>query len=104
MQISQLAQNIWKYLSILAVLVAMGIGMLIGKDLYPASLTSQPKTLTLLPTELKGLQPLILPGEAGTCLPFLIYTSLPPKCKTLDGSFIQAGGTSPYVIVIPGTK
>ena len=102
MRISQMAKSMWKYLSVLAVLVATAIGVFIGKDLYPASFASQSKTPTLLPAEPDGTQPLIIPGEAGTCLPSLIYTSLPPKCKTIDGSFIQAGES--YVIVIPGTK
>ena len=104
MRISQMAKNMWKYMSVLAVLVATAIGVLIGKDLYPASFASQLKTPTLLPADPNGWQPLIVPGEISSCDFSLIFTSLPPKCKASDGSFIQANGTSPYVILIPGTK
>jgi len=92
MQISKLAKNVLKYLPVLAVLVATGISLFIGQALYPASLDSQPKT------------PMEILGARGTCVSPLIYTSLPPKCKTSDGSFIQANGISPYVIRIPEVK
>jgi hypothetical protein len=104
MRISKLANDVWKYLSVLAVLVATGIGVLMGRDLYPVSLASGSQTPTLLSAEPDGLQPLLVLGEPGTCLSSLIFLSLPPKCKTLDGSFVQAGGPSPYVILIPQGK
>jgi hypothetical protein len=104
MRISQLANHVWKYLSVLAVLVATVVGALMGRDLYPVSLASRSQTPTLLPAEPDGLQPFLSLGETGTCLSSLIFLSLPPKCKTLDGSFIQAGGPSPYVILIPEGK
>jgi hypothetical protein len=104
MSILHLAKNIWKYFSILAILVATVIGVLIGRDLYPVPLASRSQTPTLLPAEPDGLQPLVVPGEFSSCDFSLIFLSLPPKCKTLDGSFIQAGGPSPYVILIPPGK
>jgi hypothetical protein len=91
-------------MSILAVLFATVIGMLIGDNLYPASLASQREIPARLPAEPDGLQPFLALGEPGTCLSSLIFLSLPPKCKTLDGSFVQAGGPSPYVILIPQGK
>ena|SRR5215208_8533553 len=104
MRISNLAKNMLKYLPVLAVLIATVTGLFIGKDLYPASLSSQSETLTQLMAELKNPPPPIVLGEVGPCGFSNVYTSLPPKCKTSDGSFKQANGTSPYISRIPDTK
>lgn len=104
MGIAQLIRNIWKYLTLAAVLVVIGIGALIGDSLYSTSLTSRLETPTLVQANPSGTQPLILPGQFSSCDFSLIFTSFPPKCKTSDGSFIQANGTSPFAIMIPGTK
>jgi hypothetical protein len=104
MRISQLANNLWKYLSVLAVLVATLIGVLIGDNLYAISLPSQPKTPALLRSEANGAQPLLAPRAVSSCDLSLLFTSLPPKCKTSDGSFMQANGAAPFVIMVPGAK
>ena len=102
MRISQLAKNMLAYLPVLAVLAATVIGLFIGKDLYPTSLDSQAKTPTQLPVEPNDPQPPINPEALGPCGLSNIYTSLPPKCKTPDGSFIPVPGTSSNSIVPEG--
>jgi len=88
---SNLVKNILTYLPVLAVLVVTVLGLWIGKDLYPSLFPSETNT----PTQPRGLLSL------RTELPCnLIYTSLPPKCKTFDGSFIPADGISPLVIMV----
>jgi hypothetical protein len=102
MQNSKLAKTMLKYLSILAILAATVIGLFIGKDLYPIALDSQPKTPTQLSTEPNSPQPPIVLGTIDPCV--AIYLSQPPKCKTLDGTFIPLPGTTPYIIVTPEGK
>jgi hypothetical protein len=92
------------YLPVLAVLVATVLGMFLGEGLYPTSLDSQDEPVTQLAIAPDNPQPLTVLGSPGTCMGGLIFTSLPPKCKTFDGSFILANETSPYVILSPGGK
>jgi hypothetical protein len=99
MRISKLAKSRLKYLPILVVLAAITIGLFLGKDLYPPSLDSQPKTLTQLPTEPNNSQPPIILRTIDPCV--AIYLTQPPKCKTLEGKFIPLPGTTPYIIVTP---
>jgi hypothetical protein len=99
MRISELAKNTLKYVPILVVLVAMVTGVLIGKDLYPTILFSQPK-----PPVRSLMEPLIILGKDDLCGFSNIYTSLPPKCKTLDGEFIPVLEASSYIIVTPEGK
>jgi hypothetical protein len=84
MRSSKLRKNMWKQLPVLAVLVATLLGLLIGKDLYP--------------------KPPITLEAQGPCGASNLYTSLPPKCKTLDGKLIPLPGTSPFVVVTPEGK
>ena len=100
MRNSQLVKNILTYLPALVVLGATVIGVLIGKDLFPTSLDSQPKTPMRSLTDPNNPQLLIIPGTDSPCGFSNIYTSLPPKCKTLDGKFIPVPETS-YIIVTP---
>ena len=104
MRSSKLAKNLLKYLPVLAVLVATVLGLFIAKDLYPPSLDSQHKTPALLSREPNNPEPPIVLGAQGPCGFSNLYTSLPPKCKTLDGKFIPAPGTSPYILVTPEVK
>jgi hypothetical protein len=92
MRISKLAKNMLTYLPVLAVLVATVIGVLMGRDLYPASPASPPGIL------------MIAPESGEPCGLSAIYTSLPPKCKTLEGKFIPVPGTSPFILVTPEGK
>ncbi len=90
MRISNLVKNVLTYLPVLAVLVVTGLGLWLGRDLYPALFLSETNMLT----QPRGLLSL------GTEVPCnLIYTSLPPKCKTFEGSFVPADGISPLVIL-----
>jgi hypothetical protein len=92
MRIPPLVKNMLKFLPVLAVLAAAVLGLLIGEDLYPASLASQSETPAQVVTEPNIPQPLIVPGEAGQCLPSAVFTSLPPKCRTLEGKLIPLWG------------
>jgi hypothetical protein len=85
MRSSKLAKNLLKYLPVLAVLVATVLGLFIGKDLYLTSFDSQSKTPALLSPEPNNPQPPIALGAEGPCRFSNLYTSLPPKCKTLEG-------------------
>jgi hypothetical protein len=99
-----MVKNMFKYLPILAVLIATLIGVLLGKDLYPTSVDFQSKTPTQLSTEPHSSQPLIILGSEDSCGFSNIYTSLPPKCKTLGGEFIPLPGTSPDIVLTPEGK
>jgi hypothetical protein len=101
MRISTLAKNSLQYLSVLAMLAAMGIGLFIGKGFYPASPNSSPRTTSQVWSAPHNLQ--LLPVPQGRCIFPLIYTSLPPKCKTADGKFIPVPGSS-YLFLIPERK
>ncbi len=90
MQFSKLAKNMLKYLPVLAVLAAIALGLFLGKDLYPTGLDSLSET------------PLIVLGADGPCDSSNLYTSLPPKCKTLDGKFVPVPGSS--ILVTPEGK
>ena len=90
MRVSKLAKSMLKYLPILVVLAATVIGLFIGRDLYPASLDSQPKN---------PLQPPTVLGTIDPCM--AVYLTQPPKCKTLDGKFIFLPGASPSLMETP---
>jgi hypothetical protein len=104
MQKSKLVRSMLKYLLILAILAATIIGLFIGKELYIISLDSQPKTPTQthVPTEQNNPQPPIVLGTADLCV--AVYLSQPPKCKTLDGTFIPVPGAAQFILVTPEGK
>jgi|WetSurMetagenome_2_1015567.scaffolds.fasta_scaffold989108_1 hypothetical protein len=104
MRNSPIVKNMLKYVPVGAVLVATLMGMLLGKDLYPTSLDFHSKTPTQLSTEPNSRPPLIIMGSEGPCGFSNIYTSLPPKCKTLEGEFMPVPGSSPYIGLTPGRK
>jgi hypothetical protein len=101
MYISKLAKHLSKYLPVLAVLLATVIGLFVGRDLYPASSDSPSKTPAQFLARPDNPQPPILLGAPDPC-GALIYTSLPPKCKTLDGEFMFVPGTSSIVVIPEG--
>jgi hypothetical protein len=94
---SKLVKNALKYVPVLAVLLAITIGLLIGKDLYTPSFNSQSMT------QPNRSQSSLVLGEIDPC-DALIYTSFPPKCKTLDGKFIFVPGSAPYIWGTARTK
>ena len=104
MEASKRARSILKYLPVFAVVVAAVISISIAKDLYQMSFDSQGIITTRLPTEQREPQPMNILETAGSCGFGHFYTSYPPKCRMLDGSFIQAPGTSPYAVLIPKPK
>jgi hypothetical protein len=103
MRVPKLVKRILKYLPILAILAATLTTVLLGKDLYPGSLDFESKAPLTIPAEANASQPLIVNGTSSPCPLSTIYTSLPPKCRTLDGEFIPLPGAS-NIIVIPGIK
>ena len=88
MRVSRLAKNVLTYVPVLAVFAATVLGLLVGNALYPAAPDSQPETPSPLPGDPSYPQPLFVPKAEGRCAGPLIYTSLPPKCKTWEGKFI----------------
>jgi hypothetical protein len=103
MRISKLAKDLTSYLPVLAVLAATVTGLLIGKELYPGSLPSQPVILAYVQAEPGDPGPLPIQDAGGPCLSSLIFTSLPPKCRTFEGKFIPLPGAS-NVFLIPERK
>ena len=109
MHASKLGKSMLKYLPLLAVVVAVIAGTLIGKDLYSRSRDAGIQAATALqieqarrlPWERNTPEVLIYPATAGTCFGPLIYTSLPPKCKTIEGEFIQLPGSSEVFVLPP---
>ena len=95
MQTTKLAKSILNYLPILAVMAAVVLGMVMAKDPDQPSLNSQAINTTPL---------LMLPGADSPCISPLIYTSLPAKCKTADGTFIQVDEMSSNVFTVPKVK
>ena len=104
MRIPKLIKSQLKNVPMLAVLAAISIGMFIGRELYRLPVDSQPVIPTQLPTEPGSITPLHVPGVTSSCDFGLVFASLPPKCKTLDGSFIQANRSWPFVVKVPGAK
>jgi len=105
MHTSKLIKSILKYLPLLAVIVLVVLGVSIAKDLHQTSLGSQLKTPAQSAT--KQIKPPLLPNPVGTgsCALPNVYTSLPAKCKTADGKFIQGNNWSlPIIPMIPELK
>lgn len=90
MQISKLTKNLLKYLPVLVVLVAIALGFFLGKDASPTSLDSLSE------------QPLIVLNVDQPCDSSNLYLTLPPKCKSFDGTFSPVPGS--YMQVIPEDK
>lgn len=114
MQTSKRVKSILKYLPVLALLLAAVSGLLLGKGLIRPSLPSGVEATTQLSTErdhpllVQPESPRLLPfydGTGGTCFSHEIYTSLPPKCRTLDGTFTPLyGDEGPYGLIVPWPK
>ena len=104
MKSSKLAKSLLTYLPLLAVMAAVVIGVFIGKSLYPISVDSQRETPVLVLGDQNNLPLLAISGAARSCISPLIYTSLPPKCKTADGTFMQINGMPSNFIPLPKGK
>jgi hypothetical protein len=93
-----------KYVAVLGVVAAIGVGLFLGRDRYQIPDESRSIVAAPVLTE-SSAPPLLLElGKQGTCSFGLIYMSLPPKCRTADGGFIQASEGSPFVMQVPGVK
>lgn len=100
MQISKAVISVLKYLSCLAILMTIALGLFAGKNLYSSLFDVQSKSAS---AESNNLLPSFILGETDPC-ESLIYTSLPPKCRTFDGKFIAMPEFSPYISAIPKGK
>ena len=78
MQTSSFTKNLWRYLPLLIVMVVAIAGSWVINDLRSESNDTPQGTNTQLRFE-----------SQGNCISPLIYTSLPPKCRTADGSFVE---------------
>lgn len=87
MTTSKLEKRLITVLSLLVVVTASGLGMFLLDDSHQAE---------------RALLPLV--AESERCFASLIYTSLPPKCKTIDGTFVQLGEMPSGMIVLPERK
>lgn len=117
MQASKRIKSLLSYLPLLTMLVVAATGIWIARDLYQASQAAQvqnppaseqgnlppPRQGNLPPAEQVDPELLVFPGDLDSCISPLIYTSLPPKCRTLEGKFIQLPGTSPRIFLVPAT-
>lgn len=104
MKISKLPKNISKYLPLLVVMILVVSGLFIANDLRQALFESQFKTPTRLSIESVDPQWSAGFGVTGLCASPYIYTSLPAKCRTTDGEFIQINGLPSNIVVIPELK
>lgn len=101
MHISRAAKNVFRYLPVLAVMAATALGLLLGNALHPTSSDFQLESPSQILVEPNAPQPWFVPGAEGTCLPGAIFTSYPPKCKTLDGKFIPLDDVFPSIGLPP---
>jgi hypothetical protein len=105
MEISKLAKNISMVLSLLAVMIVIVAGSFIASDLYRTSPPdSQVKTLAQISIEQPNPKLSQDFGVLGSCSSPYIYTSLPAKCKTIDGEFIPLNDLAPNIVVLPESK
>lgn len=102
MQTSKFLKMIMTYLPAVAVIAAIALGALLGRSLYRSPVVSGNRARAQLSAP-AIVAPVLFTQELGTCIPSEIYTSLPPKCKTLDGRLIEVPGTA-NIFVTPPVK
>lgn len=100
MQTSIIKKLLLKYLPLLIVMAVALTGSRMIKDLDPKVVDSRTE-INEIPLQTEQLEPQLLNVNEteNECFGPLIYTSLPPKCRTLDGDFIQIDEVHPYIIV-----
>lgn len=94
----KLVKRMWKYVPLLLIFGVALTVFLLRTDLHRGSsdfdstspLADSPQLLNIV-------------GTLDACPLSTIYTSLPPKCRTLDGEFIPLPGAS-SITLIPGIK
>ena len=104
MRTSKLVKGIVVHLPILAVMLIAVTGMFVVKELYPPAPDFRVGAITQFLAEPANPQVLLAPGTVGRCLSPLIYTSLPPKCRTASGAFVPMDGFPANVFVAPAGK
>jgi len=93
MPVSNITKSLLRYLPLLIVMVVAIAGSWVIKDLRSGSIDSP-----------EGINLQLRFEAESTCLSPLIYTSLPPKCRTADGSFVQINEFPSNIILIPESK
>ena len=96
MQISKTAKHVFAYLSLLIVIIAAAVGGLIIIKSPPQKLDAAEVPAMVQPNNSTSIQSL---SGMGTCTLPNVYTSLPAKCRTADGKFIQGDWSSPTVLI-----
>lgn len=104
MRIPKSVKRILKYVAVLGVVAAIGVCLFLGRDRYQIPDESPSFAPAPVPTASSAPQRILDLEELGSCSSGLVYMSLPPKCRTADGGFIQAGEGSPFVMQVPGVK
>jgi|SRR5687768_11556415 len=104
MQASELAKNISKLLPVLAALALIVTGLFSAGDMPSVSRKLQGGSNA--PVLVEPDDPIVFRAieAADLCISPYIYTSLPPKCRTADGSFRQLGDVSSILRVPPSGK
>ena len=98
MEISKLSKKISKYLPLLVAVVVAVTGVFIAKDVRQTSFDSQMSIEQINPELSASFE------STGSCALPYIYTSLPAKCKTLDGKFIPIDGMPSNLVGLPELK
>lgn len=103
MQVSTLVKNLLKYVPVLIVMLVAVTGILLAKNIH--SLNPDLQILhTQAQTELNNSEFTILSRAMRPCMSLQIYTSLPPKCRASDGSFVQFHSLPSNIITLPGPR
>ncbi len=96
MQISKTVKHLFVYLSLLIVIVvAMVGGLVITKSSPQKSDTAQVPAI-VRPNNSNSNQS---SPSTGICTLPNVYTSLPAKCRTADGKFIQGDWSAPTFLI-----
>lgn len=104
MRNSELAKRIWKLLPVLAALVLVVTGLLSAVDMPSMSRELQEGSTARVRVEPDAPLASGAMGAADSCISPYIYTSLPPKCRTADGSFTSLDGIPSILRLIPSGK
>lgn len=91
-------------LSLFLVIVAAVTVLLLAGEPNQTSRDARIKATAQLSAEPNISQWLTMPGAKNSCAVGLIYTSLPPKCRTIDGTFVELNEWPSNVLVIPTPK
>lgn len=104
MHATRSAKSVFMYLALLLMMLVAVTGVLLARDLHARNPDFQITTNTQLQDQLSNSDVKILSAPNRPCLGFQIYTSLPPKCRTSDGTFTPLNELPSNIINIPQLK